>query len=124
MTIYDAIAHADELRNNKIDEPIKVGMLSELDGRIDREIIRPYGETGAFIGYNADDLDRELLAPYPYDSLYVTYLEAEICRLNGEMQKYNAARSIFAEKYEAFRAWYVRTHTYNTPNVKFPTRRY
>lgn len=124
MTIYDAISRADALRNNKVEEAVKVAMLSVLDGRIDREILRPYGEAGAFVGYDENNLDKELLAPYPYDTLYVTYLEAEICRLNGEIPKYNVARNIFAEKYEAFKAWYVRNHTYNTPNIKFPTRRY
>ena len=125
MTIYEAISKADELRNNKIDEPVKVAMLSELDGRIHRELIDPRGENGEFHGYGeSTPSDTRLLADYPYDGLYVAYLDAEICRLNGEIQKYSAARNIFFEKYEAYRAWYARTHKYGAPNIKFPTRRY
>ena len=34
MTIFEAISKADEIRNNRIDERMKIDMLSELDGRI------------------------------------------------------------------------------------------
>lgn len=125
MTIYEAISKADELRNNAIDEPVKVAMLSELDGRIFCEVISPNSNAVLFEGYGIDTpSDTQLLVCYPYDSLYVSYLEAEICRLNGEITKYTVARDSFEHKYEAFKAWYIRTHTIPTPNVRFPTRRY
>ena len=125
MTIYEAISKADEQRNNTIDETIKVGILSELDGRIHREVVSPYGNAGFFMGYDeTTPSDTALLAPYPYDALYVPYLEAEICRLNGEIQKYMTAREIFNDKYKAFKAWYVRNHAYKTPQITFPRRRY
>lgn len=127
MTIDQAIKSADKLKNNLIDEGIKVRLLSELDGRIYSEITNPYAET-AFNGYG-DDTPRstELLVPYPYDGLYVTFLEKEICRINNEIPKYNGLAEIFNESYEAFKLWYVRTHkitTPETPKITFPMRRY
>lgn len=122
MTIFEAISKADEFRNNRIEAAVKIAMLSELDGRIYAEVIEG---TNAFEGYNeSTPMDTELIVPYPYDALYISYLESEICRISGEMSKYAIARSIFAEKYESFKAWYIRSHEYNKPNIKIPVRRY
>lgn len=124
MTINEAISKADEVRNNRIEYLTKLRMLSELDGRIYYEVISPNNKSG-FNGYTAETpSDTSLLVQYPYDELYVAYLEAEICRLSGEIQKYATAREIFYDKYNAFTAWYVRTHTYHTPRITFPQRRY
>ncbi|MEE1356833.1 MAG: hypothetical protein UHG68_04625 [Clostridia bacterium] len=122
MTINEAIAAADGLRNNQISADIKRAMLSELDGRIYREVMDPIGND--FNGYNADtDEATQLLAPFPYDGLYVTYLEMEIARINGEMPRYNNAAIRFNEKYEAFKRWYNRTYPRKSAGIVFPTRR-
>lgn len=122
MTINEAITAADGLRNNQIAEDIKRAMLSELDGRIYIEVVAPYGTD--FTGYNADtDSGTTLLVPFPYDGLYVSYLEMEIARINGEMPRYNNAAVIFNEKYSAFKRWYNRTHPKKSAGIVFPTRR-
>ena len=124
MTIIQAITAADGLRNNAVNGEIKRAMLSELDGRIFYEIIQPYGDAGEFVGYtDQTPSDTELLVPHPYDSLYKAYLEQEIARISGEMARYNNVRIVFNERLEAFRRWYVRTHTPHTPRITFPTRR-
>jgi hypothetical protein len=124
MTINEAISKADEVRNNKIDYLTKLRMLSELDGRIFYEVISPNNEAD-FDGYTeSTPSDTSLLVPYPYDELYIAYLEAEICRYSGEIQKYSTARGIFYDKYNAYTSWYVRTHPSNTPRITFPQRRY
>lgn len=122
MTINEAISAADGLRNNQIDESVKRALLSELDGRIFFEVINPYAKE--FNGYNENtDSGTELIVPYPYDGLYVTYLEMEIARINGEMPRYNNAAVIFNEKYSAFKRWYNRTHPKKSAGIVFPTRR-
>lgn len=160
MTINEAIAAADGLRNNQVSETIKRAMLSELDGRIFFEVIRheppkrrpphhrpPHHccdhdhecdhdnneecncnhnchDQHEFKGYNSETPDTtQLLAPFPYDGLYVTYLEMEIARINGEMPRYNNAAIRFNEKYEAFKRWYNRTHPRRSAGIVFPTRR-
>ena len=124
MTIEQARSAADGLRNNLIDRDVKKRMLSELDGRIYYEIMNAYGKEGEFEGYSpTTPNDRELLVPYPYDSLYIAYLEQELERLSGELQRYNNASVLFNERYGAFSAWWMRTHTSDTPKLKFPTRR-
>ena len=122
MTINEAISAADGLRNNQIDESVKRALLSELDGRIFFEVINPYAKE--FNGYNENtDSGTELIVPYPYDGLYVTYLEMEIARINGEMPRYNNAAVIFNEKYSGFKRWYNRTHRKKSAGIVFPTRR-
>lgn len=122
MTINEAIAAVDGLRNNQIPEGVKRAMLSELDGRIYREVIAP--NSIDFTGYNAEtEGETELLVPYPYDGLYVNYLEMEIARINAEMPRYNNAAIVFNEKYAAYKRWYNRTHTKPSAGIVFPTRR-
>ena len=122
MTINEAIAAVDGLRNNQIPEDVKRAMLSELDGRIYREVIAP--ESVDFTGYTTEtNGETALLVPYPYDGLYVNYLEMEISRINGEMPRYNNAAIVFNEKYAAFKRWYNRTHTKPSAGIVFPTRR-
>ncbi|MBQ8836446.1 MAG: hypothetical protein IJ002_03155 [Clostridia bacterium] len=123
MTIMEAISAADGLRNNHIDEQIKKAWLSELDGRIFYELIRPYGKQDEFTGYGADTAsDTALIVPYPYDSLYVTYLEMQIARQNNEMPRYNNAAVVFNEQYSAFRRWYSRNNVKPSVGISFPTR--
>ncbi len=125
MTVGQAIAAADAAKINVTDAGVKLAWLSELDGRIYFELIKPFGGAGTFGGYDGSTPeDTELLVPYPYDALYVAYLEQELCRAGGETAKYNNARLIFNEKYSAFSRWYARTHGQSTPNIKFPVRRY
>lgn len=122
MTINEAITAADGLRNNQIAEDVKRAMLSELDGLIFREVIDPNGTD--FTGYNQEtDSGTTLLVPFPYDGLYVSYLEMEIARINAEMPRYNNAAIRFNEKYSAFKRWYNRTHPRPSAGIVFPTRR-
>jgi hypothetical protein len=122
MTINEAIAAVDGLRNNQIPEGVKRAMLSELDGRIYREVIAP--NSIDFTGYNTEtEGETVLLVPYPYDGLYVNYLEMEIARINAEMPRYNNAAIVFNEKYAAYKRWYNRTHTKPSAGIVFPTRR-
>lgn len=61
--------------------------------------------------------DTLLLAPYPYDNIYLYYLEMQIDYYNSEIDKYNNAKAMFDEAYSAFRNFWNRTHlpkpTYN-----------
>ncbi len=125
MTINEAIAAADQNSNNLINKSTKRRWLSELDGRIFYEILYPRADKGGFSGYDdKTPVDQPLLVPYPYDSIYVTYLEKEIARRNSEIVRYNNASVVFNEQMEALRRWHARTHKQNTFNITFPMRRY
>lgn len=113
MTIIDAITRADIAKPNGYSQAEKITWLSELDGVIKTEIIDTHegGDHVTFSGYNEQTvLSTMLLVSAPYDRLYVSYLEMQIDYANGEYGKYNNSREMFTSAYEAFQAYYNRTH--------------
>ena len=124
MTIDSAFASAREQRQGNFDDRVLRDMLSELDGRIYYEIIEPYGIEGEFSGYtDTTPGDTELLAPFPYDSLYTAYLVMGIDQRNHELAKYNNSSIRFNTLYNDFKKWWARTHSVATPSITFRTRR-
>lgn len=117
MKISEAISQVDSLKSNAYGQEDKLRWLSELDWRIKREIIDTHeggGET-PFYGYTGEtSLETELLAPAPYDILYVRWMEAMIDYHNGELRKYGNSSAMFNSAYADFAAWYNR----NVPPLK------
>ncbi|MBR5571115.1 MAG: hypothetical protein IKV99_00535, partial [Oscillospiraceae bacterium] len=112
-TIHDAITRTDTLKFNTYELADKINWLSKLDWMLKRLIIDTHegGEEIAFSGYDADtDTSTELLAPAPYDEMYLRWLEAQIDLANGEIDKYNASIMLFNTEYEAYENYYNRNH--------------
>lgn len=64
-----------------------------------------------FTGYTeATDGDTVLLAPYPYDDVYVKYLAAQIDIVNQEMQKYQNDMILFNAAYDTMTSWWNRNY--------------
>ena len=109
MTIREAIALADAQSPNAVERALKIRWLSELDGRVDREILSPDQSSG-FTGYgDGTSEDTVLKVAYPYDSIYPTWLMMHIARMNGEMQKYNDGAELCNELLTGFRGFLART---------------
>ena len=112
MTVAEAIARADGLRQSPLTMSEKVRRLSELDGKIKAEIIDKHegGEGVTFEPYTNDTMNRTLIVPFPYDELYVYYLDMHACYVMGEMERYTNAMTMFNTAYRSFSCQYVRTH--------------
>lgn len=113
MTIIEAISHIDILKPNRYSQLEKISWLSTLDGIIKKEIIDTHegGEDVKFEGYkDTTFLATELLAPAPYDEVYIHYLEMKIDYANGEYGKYNNSMAMYNRAYSAFARYYNRTH--------------
>jgi hypothetical protein len=113
MTINEAINKADALKPNNFSFEDKIGWLSTLDHTVMREMVETHegGEDIVFTGYNENtDPDTELLAPAPYDEMYLRWLEAQIDYANNEFGKYNNAITMFNTSYGAYFNYYNRTH--------------
>ena len=113
MTISEAIKRIDALKFNTYTQTEKIAWLSTIDGIIKREIIDTHedGESVVFDGYDENtSTDTELLAPAPYDDLYIKWLEAQIDYTNGEYGKYNNSKLAYNTAYTAFESWYNRQH--------------
>lgn len=113
MKIVEAINKIDSLMHNTYGQPDKVAWLSELDSDVKRLIIDTHegAEAVTFTGYDdSTDLQTELLIPSPFDSVYLRWLEAQIHYHNGEYDRYNNAIVMYNTAFEAFAAYYNRTH--------------
>ena len=113
MTIAEVLSKVDALTPNTYTPEDKIGWLSTLDGRIKAQIIdaHEHGDHVYFYGYNdLTDQEAELLAPAPYDEMYLRWLEAQIHYHNSDDDRYNNAIILFNNAYEGFKKHYTRTH--------------
>lgn len=113
MTLFEAISQINNLKPNTYSQTDKVKWLSTLDGIIKTEIIDTHEGAGQveFNGYDDDtDLSTELIAPAPYDSVYIRWLEAQIDYANNEYDKYNNSIALYNTEYSSFARFYNRTH--------------
>ena len=115
MTLIGAINHIDSIKPNSYSEQNKRRWLSTLDGLVKREIIDTHkgAEAVSFSEYtDATPLTQELLVPFPYDDVYIRWLEAQIDYANGEYGKYNNTITAFNNAYARFESYY---HKNNKP---------
>lgn len=116
MTIDEAIAWADTLRPNTFSREQKLRWLSELDGRVTRELYETHtrnpGETElSFAPYTAGtEGTTVLLVPAPYDEMYLEWLRANLDRSYEEFEKYNNSIALFNTLFADYRNDYNRTH--------------
>ena len=112
MTINEAIARVDDLRDNTMAPNIKIACLQMVDQQVYHEIIK--GRVGAdavtLPDYSDDNGERVLLVPPPYDMLYVYRLEAEICYRSEEIDRQANALTRYNELMDAFAKQYAREH--------------
>lgn len=112
MTINEAIARVDYLRDNTMAPNIKIAWLQMVDQQVYHEIIK--GRVGAdavsLPDYSDENGERVLLVPPPYDMLYVYRLEAEICYKSEEIDRQANALTRYNELMDAFAKQYAREH--------------
>ncbi len=122
MKIQEAIARVDAIKPNTYEEIDKVRWLSELDGKIKAEIIDTHegGTEVIFKPYDIEtDIETTLIAPPPYDNLYILWLESKIDYNNSEFAKYNNSSVAFNNAYAEFQKYYNRTHMPKRHKLKF-----
>lgn len=92
MKITDALSNIRYIKPDTISDEMLIDFLSTLDGRVAREI---YNDK-EFSGYTKDvDRETELLIPYPYQDIYLRWLEAMIDKNNEEMTSFNNNMAMF-----------------------------
>lgn len=112
MKIEQVLADVDELKPNQYDDKIIIKWLAELDGKIYTEIISTHEGANASLmrEYDENDMDEDLLVPYPYDDIYRNYVFAMIDFTNGESDRYQNSMAMFNTSYEKYKKWYHTTH--------------
>ena len=113
MKIAEAIVRLDSLKQNTFHFEEKVAWLSRLDHTIKKDIIDTHDGADAvtFQGYTPEtDPDTELLAPAPFDEMYLHWMEAQIDYYNDELDRYNKSMQTFQTEYNDYARWYNRNH--------------
>lgn len=113
MTVNDVIGRIDDLKPNGFSPEVKIDWLSKLDLMIQNEIIDTHDGAGEtkFTGYDYDnDTDTVLLAPPPFDTMYIRWLEAQIDLANSEYNGYNASITMFNTEWQSYASYYNRKH--------------
>lgn len=115
MKIREAIDRADALNPNQYTEEEKLRWLSVQDATVIEDILltheRNIGEQEPFFRpYTPEDMDKELIVPFPYDELYISYLDMKISEANKETDRYNNAVTLFNSYMTDFACHYNRTH--------------
>ena len=107
MTINEAIARVDDLRDNTVRTNIKISWQ-----QVYLEIIktREGADAVTFPDYSDNNGEQVLLVPPPYDMLYVYRLEAEICYRSEEIDRQANALTRYNELMDAFAKHYAREH--------------
>lgn len=122
MTIMEAIHRIDSVKPNRYSQQEKVQWLSTLDGIIKSKIIDTHegGEAVVFEGYtDSTPLTTELLVPFPYDDIYLKWLETWIDYYNGEYARYNNSTEMYNTAYNEFARYYNRTHMPKSKKFKY-----
>lgn len=113
MTIQEAIDRVDMIKPNQFSFDQKLAWLSELDGKVFKELILTHENAvdPDYIGYDAETpTDTQLLVPFPYTDVYFFYLCSQIGLGNAEIAKYNNDKQLFNNAYLTYSDYYTRTH--------------
>ena len=120
MTIQEAIKDVIEKRPNQFTQQNLVRWLSELELDMVEEVFSRYQgfeKEKAFTGYDENTpLSTTLLIKAPYDSLYCYWLYAMVDFHHNEMNRYNAAALMYAQRLAAFKNHINRNHMPNDKN--------
>ena len=123
LTILEAIGRVNKSKPNTYLQLDKILWLSTAEWNVKRDIIDTHEGANLvnFNGFNEETpTNTELIAPAPYDELYIRFLEAQIDYSNGEIGKYNNSMAMYNEAMQSFRNYYNRLHMpLQKNNMKF-----
>ena len=112
VKISECISLLDSLMHNTYTDHHKRRWLSNVDGQLQAQLISTHegGAVTAGLPYGSGDDQKLLLAPPPFDAMYLHYLQAQMHYLNGEIDRYNNAMAMFQAALDDYARHYNRTH--------------
>jgi hypothetical protein len=104
MKVGQIISIIDELKENEVNEEIKLYWLNEVEGRICSELFKMgAGEIKALVSLGDD-----VLAPEPYTRMYVLYLEAMLAFSKGDFDAYFKINGEFEKAFSEYSRYVIR----------------
>lgn len=103
LTVRQAIETADALEPNQFSLRQKKSWLTQLDGRIYRELLEGRPGCGRMHRPGYTRLTDRLLVPPPYaESIYTPYLQAMMALENAESVRYSQQMQLFNASYREY----------------------
>lgn len=103
MTIAALLSKIDDEKPNSFDDERLIAFITEIEAEV-AEQLRVFAPV-----YSADDKNKNLLAPAPYDRLYVSYVKSMIDLANEEMGSYQNNAAQHVQDFRDFTDWVVRS---------------
>ena len=108
MTRDQVLARVRETRPGEYSDERILAMISECDQRIYREILD---------GYVVPEAGAELIAPEPYDELYIWWALAHIALMQQDVGAYNNAMQLFNALWDEYGRMVSRKYRREKPSV-------
>ena len=108
MKVQEPIAYVKELLEPAFSNGILLRWLNQVETEIQVEVFSVAAEDT--IRYTDSDMDRELIAPRPFDKLYEDYLIWRVALAQGEMERANNLQVIYNESYLAYVRFVCRSN--------------
>ena len=114
MTIGEALKAVQSIKQTQIPRAQLVRWLDEVDQTVMRELVstHEFGRCLVFDGYDPEDEtgadSTVLLAPKPYDRMYVYFLCAQIDMQNQEFDLYQNNAALYNTAFNDYAAYYNR----------------
>ena len=132
MTVAALIQQYNQERPNTVDDSEKILWLKKCEQMLISEVVKSHEynisdgnklelkvsgstlyiqEAGSLENHiSAFNLDTELIAPSPYDELYLHFLDKTISYNNNDTKRYNAASSMYNNALLCFKQYFNRTY--------------
>ena len=114
MTALDVISQADTLILNTIPEVQKKRWVAEAEWLVDMSL-HPSEEP--MPGILPDDY--QLKIPFPWDALYLHYLEMRLYYFQGEIARCNQAKAMYESAYNGYRDFCNRRTVPGVWNIQY-----
>lgn len=107
MTINKIITDVDILKPSAYTPEQKAGWIVKVDGMVNRDIVKSLTYTAP--EYPTDG-EAELLAPAPYDDMYMLFVEAQIARYQQDYEDYNNTILLFNDAFANYAKYWLRNN--------------
>ncbi len=103
MTVAKLLTKIQDEKPNSFEDDRLIAFITEIEAEV-AEQLRVFAPV-----YSADDTTKTLLAPAPYDKLYVSYLKSMIDYANEELASYQNNAAQHVQDFRDFTDWVVRS---------------
>lgn len=114
MKLSELLAKINDEKKNAFGNERLINFVNEIEGTVAEQLHKNP------VRYTTNDMDKDLLAPFPYDTLYVSWVKAQIDYAHEEYASYQLNQEQFSADMEELVDWIVRTG--QAVEAVFPSR--